>query len=54
MWLCEAKPQESVIKIGQRLKGRLGIEEKVTLHCMLLLRIHILKMCSPVLGIQIH
>jgi hypothetical protein len=29
MWLCEAKPQESVVKIGQRLKGRLGIEEKV-------------------------
>lgn len=31
MWLCEAKPQESVVKIGQRLKGRLGIEEKVIL-----------------------
>jgi hypothetical protein len=29
MWLCEAKPQESIVNIGQRLKGRLGIEEKV-------------------------
>ena len=29
MWLCEAKPQESIIKIGQTLKKRLGIDEKV-------------------------
>jgi len=29
MWLCEAKPQDSIIRIGQRLKTRLGIEEKV-------------------------
>jgi len=31
MWLCEAKPQESIIKIGQTLKKRLGIDEKVLL-----------------------
>jgi len=29
MWLCEAKPQDSVVRIGQKLKNRLGIEEKV-------------------------
>ena len=29
MWLCEAKPQEAIVSVGQRLKGRLGIEEKV-------------------------
>ena len=29
MWLCEAKPQDSVVRIGQKLKRRLGIEEKV-------------------------
>jgi len=31
MWLCEAKPQDSVVRIGQKLKKRLGIEEKVTI-----------------------
>ena len=29
MWLCETKPQESIIKIGQTLKRRLGIDDKV-------------------------
>jgi len=29
MWLCETKPQESIVKIGQKIKNRLGIEEKV-------------------------
>ena len=29
MWLCETKPQDSIVKIGQKLKNRLGIEEKV-------------------------
>ena len=29
MWLCEAKPQESIVKIGQTLKRRLGIDDKV-------------------------
>eukprot|EP00088_Acartia_fossae_P027330 TRINITY_DN28085_c0_g2_i1.p1 TRINITY_DN28085_c0_g2~~TRINITY_DN28085_c0_g2_i1.p1 ORF type:complete len:230 (-),score=23.06 TRINITY_DN28085_c0_g2_i1:331-978(-) len=29
MWLCEAKPQDAVVKIGQKLKNRLGIDEKV-------------------------
>ena len=35
MWLCETKPQESVVKIGQTLKRRLGIDDKVsiTLAC---------------------
>ena len=31
MWLCEAKPQESIVKIGQTLKRRLGIDDKVVL-----------------------
>jgi len=31
MWLCETKPQESVVKIGQTLKRRLGIDDKVLL-----------------------
>jgi len=31
MWLCETKPQESIIKIGQTLKRRLGIDDKVVL-----------------------
>ena len=29
MWLCETKPQESILKIGQTLKRRLGIDDKV-------------------------
>ena len=29
MWLCEAKPQEAIVKIGQTLKKRLGIDDKV-------------------------
>ena len=29
MWLCEAKPQEAIVKIGQTLKTRLGIDPKV-------------------------
>ena len=29
MWLCETKPQESVVKIGQTLKRRLGIDDKM-------------------------
>ena len=29
MWLCETKPQESVVKIGQALKRRLGIDDKM-------------------------
>ena len=32
MWLCETKPQESVVKIGQTLKRRLGIDDKVTIN----------------------
>jgi len=31
VWLCETKPQESVVRIGQVLKRRLGIDEKVLL-----------------------
>jgi hypothetical protein len=31
MWLCEAKPQEAIVKIGQTLKKRLGIDDKVVL-----------------------
>jgi len=31
MWLCETKPQEAAIKIGQTLKRRLGIDDKVLL-----------------------
>ena len=31
MWLCETKPQESVVKIGQTLKRRLGIDDKVSI-----------------------
>merc|ERR1711997_313952 len=31
MWLCEAKPQEAIVKIGQTLKTRLGIDPKVVL-----------------------
>jgi len=31
MWLCETKPQESVVKIGQTLKRRLGIDDKQVL-----------------------
>ena len=30
MWLCETKPQEAAIKIGQTLKRRLGIDDKVS------------------------
>ena len=30
MWLCETKPQESVVIIGQTLKRRLGIDDKVS------------------------
>ena len=30
MWLGETKPQESVVKIGQTLKRRLGIDDKVS------------------------
>ena len=30
MWLCETKPQESVVKIGNTLKRRLGIDDKVS------------------------
>ena len=32
MWLCETKPQESVVKIGQTLKRRLGIDDKVSIE----------------------
>jgi len=31
VWTCETKPQESVVRIGQVLKRRLGIDEKVLL-----------------------
>jgi len=31
VWLCEAKPQESIVKIGQTLKRRLGIDDKQVL-----------------------
>jgi len=29
MWLCETKPQDSIVKIGQKLKKRLGIDDQV-------------------------
>jgi len=28
MWLCDAKPQDSIVRIGQKLKKRLGIDDK--------------------------
>jgi len=28
MWLCETKPQDSIVKIGQTLKHRMGIDDK--------------------------
>jgi len=31
MWLCDAKQGDAIIKIGQKLKERLGIDAKVTL-----------------------
>ena len=36
MWLCETKPQESILKIGQTLKRRLGIDDKVVSYFCLL------------------
>ena len=36
MWLCETKPQESILKIGQTLKRRLGIDDKVVSYYRLL------------------
>ena len=56
MWLCETKPQESILKIGQTLKRRLGIDDKVVSYFFLPPHYNCSNplLCQVLLGFECH